>query len=93
MNPIEHYLDMAAHCVTYARQTTDKRYRSFLIDLATTWCDLAGELLDGAANGLERLGETTKVVAELNSFDAQASPSLEGLEPHMIPGLEPRIIH
>jgi hypothetical protein len=93
MSPFDHYLDMAARCVTYARQTTDARYRSFLIDLASTWCDLAGELLDGAAKGLERLGETARMVADLDSFGPQAAPSLEEFEPRMIPGLEPRVLH
>jgi len=71
MSPFDHYLDMAARCVTYARRTPDARYRSFLIDLATTWCNLAREFLDGAAKGLERLGETAKAVAELDNPDAR----------------------
>jgi hypothetical protein len=93
MSPFDHYLDMAARCATYARRTPDARYRSFLVDLATTWCDLARELLDGAAKGLERLAETAKMVAELDSFDPDAAAPVERLEPSMIPLSVPRTIH
>jgi hypothetical protein len=93
MSPFDHCLDMAARSVSYARRTSDARYRCFLIDVAEAWCDLAGELIDGNERGLERLAETAKSVAELDSFDPQAAPQIKGLEPRMIPGLEPRVLH
>jgi hypothetical protein len=89
MNPFDHCLDMAARCATYAQCTADARYRLFLVEMATTWCDLAHEFLDGAARGLERIGEIAKMVAELESFDPQALPRAEGFEPRMIP----RVLH
>jgi hypothetical protein len=93
MSPFEFCLDMAARSVSFARRTPDARFRSFLVDLAETWCDLAGECPDRTANGLERLAKTTKMAAELDSFERQGAASLEGVEPRMIPGLEPRTIH
>jgi hypothetical protein len=87
MNPFDHCLDMAARCVTYARRTPDARYRSFLIEMAATWCDLATEFLDGAAKGLERLAETATVVAELDISDRDAAWPAAGLEPRMLPRL------
>jgi hypothetical protein len=93
VSPFDQCLDMAARSVSYARRTPDARFRSFLIDLAATWCDLARDFLGGAATGLERLAETAKTVAELDNSDPHAASSFEGLEPRMIPGLEPRIIH
>jgi hypothetical protein len=84
---------MAEHYVAKARGASDARYRSFLIDLATTWCNLAGEFLDGAPKGLERLEETAKMVAELDCSEPRDGSPVEGLEPRMIPRLVPRIVH
>jgi hypothetical protein len=93
MSTYDDYLDIAANCVANARQTADARYRSLLIDMAAMWCDRAREFLDGAAKGLERLAETAKMVAELDSPDPQTTPPIEGIEPRMIPRTIPHIIH
>jgi hypothetical protein len=93
MSLFDDYLDMAGRSVGYGSQTADERFRFFLIDLAATRCDLAREFLDDAATGLDVPAETAKMAAELETFDPQAAPSLEGLEPRMIAGLKRRIIH
>jgi hypothetical protein len=88
-----HYLDMAAGSSDDADQTSDARFRFFLIDLAATRCDLAREFLDGAATEPEPLEETAETAAEQDSSEPQATASLEGLEPRMIATLKPRIVH
>jgi hypothetical protein len=82
----EEYRDTAAHYVEKARRTSDARYRSFLIDQATTWWDLAEEFLDGAQCRMERLTETPEMAADVDGFDPQD-------EPRTITRLEPRVLH
>ena len=93
MSPFEFCLDMAARSGSFARRTPDARFRSFLIDLAETWCDLARECPERTEKGLERLAETAKMVAELDSSSHLAALPHEGLEPHMFAGPEPRVLH
>jgi hypothetical protein len=92
MRPFDHDLDEPAHSVSYARQASDARFRTFLIDLAETRFDLAQEFLDASGAGLEP-GKSTDVMAELYNSDRQAAPAVEGLEPDMVPGLKPRTFH
>jgi len=91
VSPFDRYL--AERSVSDAGQSSDARFRFFLIDLAATQCDLAREFLDGAATGRERPPEAAKIVADGDSVDPRNAATFEGLDPWMIPGLKPRIVH
>lgn len=63
MERFEDYVEMATQCLIDARRTADPRYRSFLVDMAATWCKFAKERLDTAGDRRYRLEEAAKAVA------------------------------
>lgn len=82
MSRFEDYADLAAQCVANASRAADARYRSFLIDMATTWRQLARECVE-AADGQGRLEELAVAISEVGSsaphpgqqFHAPAGPA------------------
>jgi hypothetical protein len=62
MERFEDYVEMARRCLADARRTADPRYRSFLVDMAATWCKFAKERLDTAGDRRYRPEEATRAV-------------------------------